>query len=99
MMDLDDVYFRCSVHSDNLSRMITRNMSPVHCFKVAVRQTSYAGKKRKHCHKLAQVYLKGAGRQGVFTFLLRQGSQGKLKLVLSERWGTVLNTLLLTTIK
>ena len=62
MIDLDDVSFRCSIHSDNLSRMVTRNMSPVHCFKVAVRQTSYAGKKRKHCHKLARVYLKGGCR-------------------------------------
>ena len=51
--------------SDNLSRMVTRNMSPVCYFKVAVRmrQTSYAGKKEKRkychkCHKLAQVYLK-----------------------------------------
>ena len=47
MIDLDDVPLRCSVHSDNLSRMVTSNMSPVRCFKVAVRQASYARKERE----------------------------------------------------
>ena len=32
-----NVSFRYSVHSDNLSRIITSNMSPVRCFKEVVR--------------------------------------------------------------